>query len=305
MIHHIENELFLGDQDAATQLNEHNITHTLCVCGDPRSLSDERNSDAHATTPSGDRHVTVGMDDRPQHNLLEHLPRCLEFMGYCHRYNHALLVYCESGVSRSVAVVAAYLMQHHHISAAEALQRISRIHPQASPNPGFRIQLRAFRSMGYQVDRASSVYASAIAASAATHAGTILYGGDNSCRSDNADNDGAGNITTTENRTKGVACRRCRTQLGTTDDAVTHEPGEGAKRFFNKRKKEGGIGECKSVFFGEPLPWMKEMTEIQGKLECPKCNHRIGHWNWSGMQCSCGVWVTPAIAMPKSKVDIL
>ena len=44
---------------------------------------------------------------------------------------------------------------------------------------------------------------------------------------------------------------------------------------------------------------------IEGKLICPnaKCGGRLGNFNWSGSQCSCGSWVVPAIQVVASKVD--
>ena len=44
-------------------------------------------------------------------------------------------------------------------------------------------------------------------------------------------------------------------------------------------------------------------TQVDGKLICPKCAVRLGSYTWSGMQCSCGAWVAPAIQVVKSKVD--
>ena len=44
---------------------------------------------------------------------------------------------------------------------------------------------------------------------------------------------------------------------------------------------------------------------IEGKLICPnpKCKSRLGSFNWSGSQCSCGSWVVPAVQIVASKVD--
>lgn len=44
---------------------------------------------------------------------------------------------------------------------------------------------------------------------------------------------------------------------------------------------------------------------IEGKLVCPnaRCAARLGSFNWSGTQCSCGSWVVPAVQVVGSKVD--
>jgi atypical dual specificity phosphatase len=53
-----------------------------------------------------------------------------------------ILVHCSAGISRSPAVVAAYLMKHHDMSLRAALGQIVRTRPQASPNPGFLQELK-------------------------------------------------------------------------------------------------------------------------------------------------------------------
>jgi len=61
---------------------------------------------------------------------------------------------------------------------------------------------------------------------------------------------------------------------------------------------------CTSYYL-EPMEWMSSLNQIEGKLNCPKCSCRLGSWNWSGLQCSCGEWVTPAFGLTKSKVDLV
>jgi hypothetical protein len=46
--------------------------------------------------------------------------------------------------------------------------------------------------------------------------------------------------------------------------------------------------ECTSIFIDAALEWMGEMSETEGKLQCPKCSGKVGSWNWAGAQCSCG-----------------
>ena len=47
----------------------------------------------------------------------------------------------------------------------------------------------------------------------------------------------------------------------------------------------------------------EEVVKTDGKLQCPKCKARVGHLSWSGLQCSCGTWVTPAFQITVSKID--
>lgn len=63
---------------------------------------------------------------------------------------------------------------------------------------------------------------------------------------------------------------------------------------------------CKS-FFIQRKEWMDQsvLGTNQGKLNCPKCHGRLGSFNWSGMQCSCGQWVTPSFQIHKARIDLL
>lgn len=64
--------------------------------------------------------------------------------------------------------------------------------------------------------------------------------------------------------------------------------------------------ECSS-YFTEPMAWMSALGDgqVTGRLNCPngKCEQKLGSWDWAGMQCGCGAWVTPAFALHRSKVD--
>jgi dual specificity phosphatase 12 len=97
------------------------------------------------------------------------------------------------------------------------------------------------------------------------------------------------------------ACKRCRTVLFGQDDL---EDPPHTQSLHNFRKKGGGSGtSCANHFLSSPLPWMNELDGMEGKLHCHKCQTKVGHFSWTGAQCSCGTWVTPAIMIPLSKVD--
>jgi dual specificity phosphatase 12 len=38
-----------------------------------------------------------------------------------------------------------------------------------------------------------------------------------------------------------------------------------------------------------------EQGETSGKIICPneKCKAKVGNYDWAGVSCSCGEWVTP------------
>jgi len=106
------------------------------------------------------------------------------------------------------------------------------------------------------------------------------------------------------------ACRMCRTILfGENHLAQDHVQ----NRHSFKKAMNGGkrattpAAACQSIFCSDDvLQWLSPSgQDIEGKLTCPRCSHKIGHWKWAGAQCSCGTWVTPAIQIPVSKVDII
>ena len=60
--------------------------------------------------------------------------------------------------------------------------------------------------------------------------------------------------------------------------------------------------------FLTPLSWMKGIEdgdggETRGNLCCPQCETKIGAFDWAGIQCSCGAWVSPAFQIQRAKTD--
>lgn len=98
-------------------------------------------------------------------------------------------------------------------------------------------------------------------------------------------------------------CRKCRTVLFGIDSLNEHAP---AKHSFSYRKQASSNTNtitCQSMFLVESLPWMGDTNANEGKFGCPRCHSKLGGWNWSGAQCSCGTWVVPAIQIPTSRMD--
>lgn len=107
------------------------------------------------------------------------------------------------------------------------------------------------------------------------------------------------------------SCRRCRAVLFVADGLMPHAVSKHRLKASKLRKdKASGVSGaedvCSSLFLSDPTKWMEEagaLGESEGKLMCPGCRTRVGSFCWSGCQCSCGTWVTPAIQFPRSKVD--
>mmetsp|Transcript_4083 Transcript_4083/g.7156 ORF Transcript_4083/g.7156 Transcript_4083/m.7156 type:complete len:343 (+) Transcript_4083:52-1080(+) len=110
-----------------------------------------------------------------------------------------------------------------------------------------------------------------------------------------------------EQRVTMFCCQKCRCALFTDQQlSKQHVTGQHEFGYFKQAKDGKGSRECSSMFLSEPNQWMSTLAmadEVVGKLNCPKCGHRVGSFSWSGSQCSCGTWIVPAIQVPVSKVD--
>lgn len=102
------------------------------------------------------------------------------------------------------------------------------------------------------------------------------------------------------------SCRMCRKPLFLADDIMPHQVSQ-HNIAHHKRDKGNAVAAdlvmCNSHFLQEPLKWMGNVDENEGKISCSKCQSRVGFWKWDGQQCSCGTWVTPAIQIAKNRVD--
>jgi dual specificity phosphatase 12 len=109
------------------------------------------------------------------------------------------------------------------------------------------------------------------------------------------------------------SCRTCRTILFGHDD-LEDPPHVASRHHFSRRKATHGLGgtaasSCESYFLQTSLPRMGsgeiDGGQNEGKFSCSHCGTKLGTYNWSGAQCSCGTWVVPAIQIPKSRVDAI
>lgn len=82
-----------------------------------------------------------------EQDLTKHFPASIQFMDEA-RKEGAVLVHCVRGVSRSAALVIAYLIARGGLSFDDALALTKRARPVAGPRPGFCKQLRSFEAKG-------------------------------------------------------------------------------------------------------------------------------------------------------------
>ena len=248
------------------------------------------------------------------------------------------LVHCHAGVSRSCAVVAAHVMKTRGVDADDALEVVRRAHPDAHPNAGFVAQLRLWRSMDCKLnmaDEAYRLYSVARLARRREHRGyvdaTDVQPDPGADVDDTAGADrfapftGSATVATVGPRHGGgpeagtmIRCRRCGRLVARGRDVLPHRPGQGVDAFSWRRRRKmeaagasagaaGGGGGCQNLFT-QPIAWMQGVEDgvsTEGKLSCPKCEVKIGAFNWSGCQCGCGAWVTPAFYLQTGKVDVM
>lgn len=107
----------------------------------------------HVAVPSsfirkGGKQIQVPLDDLPFAELVAHLPRATSFMhgalSPAADPRNKVLVQCAQGVSRSVAIVCAYLIEIYGWSPSEALRFVKSKRKAANPNSGFCAQLNEY-----------------------------------------------------------------------------------------------------------------------------------------------------------------
>ncbi|KAG6911391.1 hypothetical protein DXG01_016488 [Tephrocybe rancida] len=89
------------------------------------------------------RHLHVRIEDSPFVELAAHLPGTTQWIqdAYMSSPEARILVHCGEGVSRSVSVVAAFLIAQYGWTPSEAVQYIKQKRRVADPNFGFIAQL--------------------------------------------------------------------------------------------------------------------------------------------------------------------
>lgn len=115
----------------------------------------------------------------------------------------------------------------------------------------------------------------------------------------------------------GLRCRYCRYALF-ADAALfaAHDASETQRRLIKKPFGQVAVAQdrCSHYFLDadrvlttEGLAWLAAVVTAEeareGVIACPRCRHKLGTFTWKGMQCACGAWQTPAVAITRSKVD--
>lgn len=90
------------------------------------------------------RYTCLDLRDTDDEDIMQYFDRVADLIHEDVRREKSVIVHCRVGISRSVTLVAAYLIKYHGMSSARAIQTIQESRPCANPIPAFRRQLYAY-----------------------------------------------------------------------------------------------------------------------------------------------------------------
>lgn len=127
--------IYISNWNGATDedlLREVGIRRVICVT---RKQKSER--DLRKYKRLGIEHFHFSLPDVPDAPIELIFPKAYMLIDESIRRGEPVLIHCQAGISRSVTIVAAYLIQKNKVSAPAALGKIRASRPIARPNSGF------------------------------------------------------------------------------------------------------------------------------------------------------------------------
>jgi len=258
---------------------------------------------------SADKTLVIAIPDEELADLLAVVPEVTTFIDSALTSDSSAVVaaHCHAGESRSAAVVAAYLMRFENLSVDDALASVGG--RGGYPNDGFEAQLRMWEDMGRRVSTAHEAYKLWSVAKLTRERDERGYLESTSVMRD----PGAPGAVDDPEGGGWVSCRKCRRRVARGAHVLRHDSGVGMDAFSWKARKKDAASSaprsarCSSMFV-TPLSWMSGIEDgdggaTAGKLLCPGCETKIGAFDWSGIQCSCGAWISPAFQIQRAKTD--
>lgn len=216
-----------------------------------------------------DGDYNIELDDLPHSTIIDHFDDVVKVIE-----SHILVqIRCQAGESRSCTLLAAILMKTQAISSAEALSRVKEIRPQVQINTGFHYQLQLYEEMNYEIDLLHPKYRKFKAWSlSCTREASSQF-------TDQFEEDP---IHTTQPH---LRCGHCRRKLVIYNPEINHV-------------------QCTKSYLVPPTQWM-QASDLQGKLHCPRCKHKVGAYMWQGRPCQCNEYIAPYFSLSASKVDLM
>ncbi|XP_070542299.1 serine/threonine/tyrosine-interacting protein B-like [Ptychodera flava] len=138
--------LFLGPYAAAMKSKKQllmncNISHIVCI-----RQSIEANF-IKPNFPEDFRYLVLDVADRPTENIIRHFVIAKEFIDDCLSQGGKVLVHGNAGISRSAALVVAYVMETFGLTYKEAFRYVQQRRFCINPNEGFAHQLTEYEAI--------------------------------------------------------------------------------------------------------------------------------------------------------------
>lgn len=257
---------------------------------------------------------SVAALDTSDQNMLQYMTDCNAFIDSAAAEGGKTLIHCHAGQSRSVTILAAYLMQRDRVGLRTALERI-RLVRRVEPNENFMNQLRLYSDCDYKVSEDNVQYRrwkfETMHRARPILSSKELQGTDATQRTDGDAGGGSGGVTKYQDNDPSpkytqIRCKKCRYVLASENHIILHEPKVVSEQ-PESQQSSLSPSSC-AHFFLEPIRWMKtelDRGELDGRFSCPnlRCGAKIGSYAWQGTTCSCRRWVLPALCIQRAKVD--
>lgn len=135
--------LYLGPYAAAMKnkyetLKEQGITHIVCIRQDVEARFIRPNFPEHF------EYLLLNIADKATENIIQHFIKVKEFLDNCFRQGGRALVHGNAGISRSAAMVIAFIMERYGLSYRQASSHVQLKRFCINPNEGFVRQLIEF-----------------------------------------------------------------------------------------------------------------------------------------------------------------
>jgi len=290
LINLVEDKLWIGGIDAALDtklLLDKQINCVVTVDKTPLII--------HSET----KYLHISVHDLCTEDLFAHFETVFHFIEKGKELG-GVLVHCFHGVSRSAALIISYLIKKYNISAEIALVKVKQIRPSVQPNDGFMSQLRLYHILLRHNQLNSIITHSYFLSTVVTK-----------IREGYLQDEITSSFTPVGERRIALKCKKCRYVLASYGDIINHKYGEDpnwkeGKWVTHALNEERCRNSCTKAFFVVPMNWMVLGGELKGKLQCPKCDSKVGAFDWvQNVKCPCNASFLPSFYLIASKVDFV
>lgn len=137
-VHEVYQNIYVGNISTAynkDKLKELGITHVVTAISGMAPIY-----------PDDFENLVIDLLDIKKQNITPVFEDSNKFIDTALENGGKIYVHCMCGVSRSVSIVCAYLIQKYNMQPLEALNKIKGVRPVANPNPSFLQQLQNYYS---------------------------------------------------------------------------------------------------------------------------------------------------------------